>query len=72
LLVEYGVPYGAFGRKVMECLPREGEGWVVPGKGEGVEWRDREDLRELIVCSIDPPGQLFTFSWCLVLIGVFF
>jgi hypothetical protein len=43
----------------LECLPVEGESWVVPPKEEDdVIWRDREDLRDLLICSIDPPGML--------------
>ncbi|KAG8908746.1 exosome catalytic subunit dis3 [Tulasnella sp. 403] len=58
LLLEFGVPYRPFGRKVRECLPPEGDSWVVVPKGDGQEgmWKGREDLRELGVCSIDPPG----------------
>jgi len=54
LLLEHGVPYAAFGRAVMDCLPKEGDSWVVPATGPA--WKDREDLRTLLVCSIDPPG----------------
>ncbi|WRT64860.1 uncharacterized protein IL334_001796 [Kwoniella shivajii] len=57
LLLEYEVPYRPFGRAILNCLPVEGDKWVVPAKkAENLEWRDREDLRDLIVCSIDPPG----------------
>ncbi|KZT57597.1 RNB-domain-containing protein [Calocera cornea HHB12733] len=57
LLLEYEVPYRAFGRAILDCLPKEGEDWVVPPKEAGsVVWRDREDLRDTIICSIDPPG----------------
>lgn len=61
LLLEYEVPYRPFGKAILACLPAEGEGWVVPpkpeqGAGAASAWRDREDLRDLIVCSIDPPG----------------
>ncbi|KAF8760736.1 RNBHypothetical protein, partial [Rhizoctonia solani] len=42
---------------ILDCLPKEGDQWVVPPKESGrPEWRDREDLRDLIVCSIDPPN----------------
>jgi exosome complex exonuclease DIS3/RRP44 len=59
LLLEYEVPYRPFGKAILGCLPVEGEDWVVPKKApDSVEWRDREDLRDLIVCSIDPPGEL--------------
>lgn len=58
LLLEFDVPYRPFGRAILDCLPSEGEAWVVPPKEEGVgEWKDREDLRELLICSIDPPGM---------------
>lgn len=57
LLLEYDVPYRPFGKAIMDCLPKEGEQWVVPPKNISLpEWRDREDLRDLIICSIDPPG----------------
>ncbi|TFK48126.1 RNB-domain-containing protein [Heliocybe sulcata] len=57
LLLEYEVPYRPFGGAVLGCLPSEGEGWVVPPKSEASpEWRGREDLRGLWICSIDPPG----------------
>ncbi|GAA5953845.1 hypothetical protein JCM8115_004175 [Rhodotorula mucilaginosa] len=59
LLEEWEVPYRPFSSAILSCLPEEGETWVVPPKGEadvkGV-WRGREDLRDEIVCSIDPPG----------------
>ncbi|THV04768.1 RNB-domain-containing protein [Dendrothele bispora CBS 962.96] len=59
LLLEYEVPYRPFGKAILDCLPPEGDSWVVPSKGGGDNhnvWRDREDLRDVIVCSIDPPG----------------
>ncbi|CAE6477184.1 unnamed protein product [Rhizoctonia solani] len=57
LLLEFDVPYRPFGRAILDCLPKEGDQWVVPPKeGARPEWRDREDLRELIICSIDPPN----------------
>ncbi|GAW00013.1 RNB-domain-containing protein [Lentinula edodes] len=59
LLLEFEVPYRPFGKAILDCLPPEGEQWVVPPKGEfdlQNIWRDREDLRDVIVCSIDPPG----------------
>jgi exosome complex exonuclease DIS3/RRP44 len=57
LLLEFDVPYRPFGKAILDCLPVEGEQWVVPLKSDSSpEWRDREDLRELIICSIDPPN----------------
>ncbi len=64
LLLEYEVPYRPFGKAILSCLPVEGESWKVPPKEEGrIEWRDREDLRDLIVCSIDPPGGFFVLNF---------
>jgi hypothetical protein len=36
------------------CVGKEGREWEV--------WREREDLRGLVVCSIDPPGTTFFLS----------
>ncbi|CAD6582390.1 MAG: exosome catalytic subunit dis3 [Tremellales sp. Tagirdzhanova-0007] len=58
LLLEYEVPYRPFGKAILSCLPGEGEAWTVPPRADtSLEWRDREDLRDLIICSIDPPGM---------------
>lgn len=57
LLLEFEVPYRPFGKAILDCLPPRGEQWVVPPKSpDSPEWKDREDLRELIICSIDPPS----------------
>jgi len=57
LLLEFEVPYRPFGKAILDCLPREGDQWVVPPKSESSsEWNDREDLRDLNICSIDPPN----------------
>ncbi|KAI0050008.1 mitotic control protein dis3 [Auriscalpium vulgare] len=57
LLLEFDVPYRPFGKAILDCLPPEGDQWVVPPKSElGPAWRDREDLRHLNICSIDPPN----------------
>ncbi|ETW85530.1 putative exoribonuclease [Heterobasidion irregulare TC 32-1] len=57
LLLEFDVPYRPFGKAILDCLPPEGDRWVVPPKSSlSPEWRDREDLRNLIICSIDPPN----------------
>ena len=51
------IPDKSFERDVLDCLPEEGEQWVVPPKSDDCpEWRGREDLRELTVFSIDPTG----------------
>lgn len=36
LLLEYEVPYRPFGKAILDCLPVEGEQWVVPQKTEGI------------------------------------
>lgn len=57
LLLEHDVPYRPFSKAILACLPREGDDWKVPPKDESLpEWRDRVDLREEVICSIDPPG----------------
>ena len=57
LLLEFDVPYRPFGKAILDCLPPEGEQWVVSPKSDSDPiWRDREDLRQLNICSIDPPG----------------
>ncbi|EJF61412.1 RNB-domain-containing protein [Dichomitus squalens LYAD-421 SS1] len=57
LLLEFDVPYRPFGKAILDCLPVEGDKWIVPPKNPvDPNWKDREDLRDLIICSIDPPG----------------
>ncbi|KAH9476796.1 Exosome complex exonuclease dis3 [Psilocybe cubensis] len=57
LLLEFEVPYRPFGKAILDCLPELGDQWVVPPKSDSSpEWRDREDFRDLIICSIDPPN----------------
>lgn len=64
LLLEFDVPYRPFGKAILDCLPQEGEQWVVPPKDDiRPEWKDREDLRDMNICSIDPPGKLFSFGF---------
>lgn len=65
LLLEFDVPYRPFGKAVLDCLPQEGDSWIVPPKSSNsTVWRDREDLRDFIICSIDPPGLTYVVvSW---------
>ncbi|KAI1376922.1 RNB-domain-containing protein [Hypoxylon crocopeplum] len=56
LLLEYDVQYRPFPKTVLDCLPTEGHDWRVPASTDDPGWRDREDLRGLLICSIDPPG----------------
>lgn len=59
LLLEFEVAYRPFGKAILDCLPSEGDKWVVPPKEEGgPAWRDREDFRDILICSIDPPSKL--------------
>lgn len=56
LLLEYDVQYRPFPTAVLDCLPREGHEWKVPASTDDPGWRGRIDLRDLLVCSIDPIG----------------
>ncbi|PWN27938.1 putative DIS3 3`-5` exoribonuclease required for 3` end formation of 5.8S rRNA [Jaminaea rosea] len=57
LLLEHDVPYRPFSRAILDCLPPEGDTWVVPPKdATHPSWRGRIDLRDENICSIDPPG----------------
>ncbi|MCJ1387506.1 exosome catalytic subunit dis3 [Xylographa bjoerkii] len=56
LLLEYDVQYRPFPKAVLDCLPAEGHEWRVPATTDDPGWRDRKDLREHLVCSIDPVG----------------
>ncbi|THC92537.1 hypothetical protein EYZ11_007990 [Aspergillus tanneri] len=56
LLLEYDVQYKPFPKAVLDCLPAEGHDWRVPASKDDVGWTGRRDLRDLLICSIDPPG----------------
>jgi exosome complex exonuclease DIS3/RRP44 len=56
LLLEWDVQYRPFPKTVLDCLPKEGHDWKVPASTEDAGWRDRTDLRDLLICSIDPIG----------------
>jgi len=56
LLLEYDVQYRPFPKVVLDCLPPEGHDWKVPQDLSDPGWTSRIDLRDLLVCSIDPPG----------------
>ncbi|KAI9759095.1 MAG: exosome catalytic subunit dis3 [Chaenotheca gracillima] len=56
LLLEYDVQYRPFPQAVLECLPKEGHDWKVPADLSDPGWTGRRDLRDLVVCSIDPPN----------------
>lgn len=56
LLLEWDVQYRPFPKTVLDCLPAEGHDWKVPQDKADPGWNKRRDLRDLLVCSIDPPG----------------
>lgn len=56
LLLEYDVQYRPFPKTVLDCLPKEGHDWIVPASTDDAGWKDRKDLRDLQICSIDPVG----------------
>lgn len=56
LLLEYDVQYRPFPKTVLDCLPPEGHDWRVPQDKSDPGWHKRRDLRDLLICSIDPPG----------------
>ncbi|KAL9632769.1 MAG: hypothetical protein Q9164_005117 [Protoblastenia rupestris] len=56
LLLEYDVQYRPFPKGVLDCLPQEGHDWRVPANLDDPGWKGRRDLRDLLICSIDPVG----------------
>ncbi|KAI5264103.1 ribonuclease R [Aureobasidium subglaciale] len=56
LLLEWDVQYRPFPKTVLDCLPSEGHDWKVPEDMSAPGWNKRRDLRDLLICSIDPPG----------------
>ncbi|SCU91501.1 LAMI_0E06150g1_1 [Lachancea mirantina] len=63
LLLEHDVEYRPFSKKVLECLPSEGNDWKAPENLSDPEslakdnlLSKRRDLRDKLICSIDPPG----------------
>ncbi|OWK00849.1 hypothetical protein Celaphus_00016688, partial [Cervus elaphus hippelaphus] len=50
LLLEHDVPHQAFSQAVLSFLPKMP--WSITEK----DMKNREDLRHLCVCSVDPPG----------------
>ncbi|KRY83969.1 Exosome complex exonuclease RRP44 [Trichinella pseudospiralis] len=50
LLLEHDVPHQCFSKSVLDCLPEVP--WTITEK----DLQEREDLRHLTICSVDPPG----------------
>lgn len=56
ILLEFDVQYRPFPKAVLDCLPEEGTNYRVPEDKSHPRWHDREDFRNLLVASIDPPS----------------
>lgn len=58
LLLEHDVEYRPFATNVLKCLPTEGDNWKVPEDLDNgdPQLKKRVDLRDKLVCSIDPPN----------------
>ncbi|KAI5964030.1 DIS3 [Candida theae] len=58
LLLEHDVEYRPFSKNVLDCLPKEGDNWTVPdiSNTDDPQLQKRVDLRDKLVCSIDPPN----------------
>jgi len=52
ILHEFNIDTRPFSKKVLSCLPQEGDHWSISPEEEA----KRLDLRGLNICSIDPPG----------------
>ncbi|KAJ1646715.1 exosome catalytic subunit dis3 [Coemansia asiatica] len=56
LLLEHDVPFQPFTKNVLSDLPLEGSSWLFDPERDQVSCGKRRDLRDLDICSIDPPG----------------
>ncbi|CCE79447.1 Piso0_001511 [Millerozyma farinosa CBS 7064] len=58
LLLEHDVEYRPFSKSVLSCLPEDGDNWTVENNSnpEDPKFAKRVDLRDRLVCSIDPPN----------------
>ncbi|KAJ1827375.1 exosome catalytic subunit dis3, partial [Coemansia sp. RSA 2599] len=56
LLLEHDVPFQPFTKNVLSDLPLEGPSWLFDPERDEVGCGKRRDLRDLDICSIDPPG----------------
>lgn len=52
LLMEHDVPHLSFTEAVLSCLPVDGNNWKISEE----DLLSRTDLRDIDVCSVDPPG----------------
>lgn len=53
ILLEHDIEYRPFPKAALDCLPAEGHDWQ-PGVNDP-QFSKRRDLRDLLICSIDPP-----------------
>ncbi|KAI8321346.1 RNB-domain-containing protein [Martensiomyces pterosporus] len=56
LLLEHDVPFTPFTESVRADLPAEGDKWLFDPDRDQLASGKRRDLRDLNICSIDPPG----------------
>lgn len=50
LLIEHDVPHSKFSQEVLDCLPEMP--WTITEQ----DYKERVDLRDISICSVDPPG----------------
>ncbi|KAL7049702.1 hypothetical protein ACKWTF_003826 [Chironomus riparius] len=50
LLIEHDVPHSKFSQEVLNCLPSLP--WIISEQ----DYKERVDLRNITICSVDPPG----------------
>ena len=55
VLLEHDIPHSKFSQEVLDCLPTvtAEQPWKITEK----DIAEREDYRDLLVCSVDPPGK---------------
>ena len=58
ILHEHGIPHDPFSKAVVACLPLPS--WKI----DDDEYPKRKDFRDLIVCSVDPPGYFYLYFLC--------
>ncbi|CAD7093571.1 unnamed protein product [Hermetia illucens] len=50
LLLEHDVPHSKWSEEVLSCLPKLP--WIITNE----DYERRKDLRDIFICSVDPPG----------------
>ena len=57
VLLEHDIPHSKFSQEVLDCLPT-----VTPENPWQIteaDFAERQDFRDLLVCSVDPPGECY-------------